>query len=181
MPISMKNLIVEKFEEMARSKPIDRITVTDLVQACGISRQTFYYHYQDILDVIEATLRRGMEQLQARCRTAGTLEEKLRVWLSLSLDNSGIIHRLVSSQQHERILEVLRRTVHASFRDMIRTLLPWSAMTDNDQETVLNFCTYGLVGILIDASREDHPDVNRLAQQLLRLLTGELHVLPTPV
>lgn len=174
MPVCVKRLIMEKFEEIARVKPIDRITVTELVRACGISRQTFYYHYQDIWDVVEAALRRAMDELQAHCHAAASLEEALQMWFSLSLDNGGFIRRLVSTQHPERIQEVLRRTVHACFRGMIRSLTSWSGLLDSDQETALSFCTYGVVGVLIDASHEPHPDVNRLAQQIQRLLRVEL-------
>ena len=31
----------------------NRITVTSLIKACGISRQTFYYHFEDMDDVLE--------------------------------------------------------------------------------------------------------------------------------
>ena len=37
-----KNLIAETLLSMAQHKNLDKITVTDLVEACGISRQTFY-------------------------------------------------------------------------------------------------------------------------------------------
>jgi AcrR family transcriptional regulator len=34
-------------------KPLDKITVIDIVTDCGVNRQTFYYHFQDIYDLIE--------------------------------------------------------------------------------------------------------------------------------
>lgn len=42
MPINMKALIAETFASLAQHKDIDKITVKDLVEACSISRQTFY-------------------------------------------------------------------------------------------------------------------------------------------
>lgn len=178
MSDGVKGLIVEKFEELARAKPIDRITVTELVKACGISRQTFYYHYQDMLDVVETALRCAMDELQARCRAAATLEEALRLWLSLSLDSGSLLRRLVNTRHPERIHEMLQCTVHACFQGMLRALAPWPGLPDDDQETALSFCTYGMVGVLIDASRTQHPDVDRLAQQLRRLLSAGLHAPP---
>lgn len=52
MPVDMKNIISEKFVSMASSKSIDKITVKALIEECDISRQTFYYHFKDIMDVI---------------------------------------------------------------------------------------------------------------------------------
>lgn len=32
--------------------PLDKITVRMLVENCGLNRQTFYYHFQDIYDLL---------------------------------------------------------------------------------------------------------------------------------
>ena len=53
MPVNVKNLIAETFVRLSDEKNIDKITVKDIVEACGISRQAFYYHFQDLLEVIE--------------------------------------------------------------------------------------------------------------------------------
>ena len=33
-------------------KPIDKITIRDLTDDCGISRMAFYYHFKDIYDLV---------------------------------------------------------------------------------------------------------------------------------
>lgn len=53
MPPDTKALISETFREMVRQKGIDKVTVKSLIDACQISRQTFYYHFQDIMEVIQ--------------------------------------------------------------------------------------------------------------------------------
>ena len=42
---SLKNLLLKK--------PLDKITINDIAEDCGISRMTFYYHFKDIYDLIE--------------------------------------------------------------------------------------------------------------------------------
>lgn len=41
-------------KDMMLSKPLEDINVTVLCEKCGCHRQTFYYHYQDIYDLIAA-------------------------------------------------------------------------------------------------------------------------------
>lgn len=57
MPSDTKQAIAAAFAQLSQKKPVDKITVKDLVEHCGISRQTFYYHFQDILDVMEWSIR----------------------------------------------------------------------------------------------------------------------------
>lgn len=41
-------------KEMMKTKRLEEINVTVLCKKCGVHRQTFYYHYQDIYDLIAA-------------------------------------------------------------------------------------------------------------------------------
>ena len=31
---------------------LDKITIKDLVEICGVNRQTFYYHFDDVYDLL---------------------------------------------------------------------------------------------------------------------------------
>ena len=42
---SLKNLLLKK--------PLNKITISDITEDCGINRMTFYYHFQDIPALIE--------------------------------------------------------------------------------------------------------------------------------
>ena len=50
MAVDMKQLIAETLARLLERKSVDKITVKELVETCGISRQAFYYHFQDIVD-----------------------------------------------------------------------------------------------------------------------------------
>ena len=52
-----KRAIIESFIRQLQNKPADKITVKDIVEDCGISRNTFYYHFKDIYEVLEEILR----------------------------------------------------------------------------------------------------------------------------
>lgn len=48
-----KEALICAFLELIKEEEFDKITVTDLVEKCGISRQTFYYHFDDIQAMLE--------------------------------------------------------------------------------------------------------------------------------
>ena len=47
-----EQLIAEALKELMSNESFDRITVQELSYACGIKRQTFYYHFRDIYDLL---------------------------------------------------------------------------------------------------------------------------------
>ena len=48
-----KHAIKEALVRLLDDRPFDKISVRDLVDECGISRNTFYYHYHDVYEVLE--------------------------------------------------------------------------------------------------------------------------------
>ena len=53
MATSTKESLGNALKKMLAIKPIDKITVKDLVEECGVNRQTFYYHFDDVYDLLE--------------------------------------------------------------------------------------------------------------------------------
>ena len=45
-----KLAIAYAFKELLLEKPFDKITVNDIAEKCEMNRQTFYYHFHDILE-----------------------------------------------------------------------------------------------------------------------------------
>ncbi|MCR5520506.1 MAG: TetR/AcrR family transcriptional regulator, partial [Lachnospiraceae bacterium] len=43
-----KNAIKQTFVTLLEEKPYNEITVKEIVSRCGINRNSFYYHYQDL-------------------------------------------------------------------------------------------------------------------------------------
>ena len=48
-----KKMINEALADLLTEKPLDKITVTDVVSRADINRGTFYAHYRDIPDVVD--------------------------------------------------------------------------------------------------------------------------------
>ena len=51
--IRSKKLIINAVADLLQEKPLDKITVTDVVRKAEINRGTFYAHYADIAGVID--------------------------------------------------------------------------------------------------------------------------------
>ena len=51
-----KDAIAKALTDLLQERPIEKITIKDITDRCGINRQTFYYHFSDIYDLMEWTL-----------------------------------------------------------------------------------------------------------------------------
>lgn len=53
MSAKLREEIQNSFLKLAAEKPVDEITVKEIVSDCQINRNSFYYHYEDLPDLIE--------------------------------------------------------------------------------------------------------------------------------
>ena len=58
-----RRAIKETFIHLLEERPLNDITVKDIVERCGINRNSFYYHYQDIPTLIEEIIKEDAEAI----------------------------------------------------------------------------------------------------------------------
>ena len=46
--LKTKRALAKSLKKLMRTKPFSKITVTEIVNDCGVNRKTFYYHFEDI-------------------------------------------------------------------------------------------------------------------------------------
>ena len=54
--LNTKNLLSGALKKTMKGKPLSKITVSMIVSECGVNRNTFYYHFDDIYDLLKWTL-----------------------------------------------------------------------------------------------------------------------------
>lgn len=47
-----KHALSMALKDLMAQKPFDKITIHDLTERCGIRRQNFYYHFEDVYDLL---------------------------------------------------------------------------------------------------------------------------------
>ena len=91
-----KNAIKESFLHLLDSRSFDKVTVKSIVEDCGLTRNTFYYYYEDTYDIFEDIIDGELSRLK---RT----EDGQTDWKSFL---SGLAGRIAANQR--AVLHVYR-------------------------------------------------------------------------
>ena len=83
-----KKAIQEAFAAVLDEKPFGKITVKDITDRCGISRNTFYYHYQDIPALLEEICQNQVEDIISKYPTLNSIEDCLDAAMQSVLETS---------------------------------------------------------------------------------------------
>lgn len=174
MSTNMKNIIADAFFVMVKERGIDKITVKDLVETCHISRQTFYYHFQDILDVVEWSARKGIEKAVEMTVAIQDPQLVLEKVVEAAIENWAILENLMKSQKREYIERIFADTLREYLLKLMRRDASGQDVSYDDTVVAIQFYTNGIAGVLIEQCGKPDCDPKRLARQLLDLIQGKI-------
>ena len=98
-----RNAIKETFMQLLNEKPLDKISVRDVVESCGISRNTFYYHYHDIYEVLEEILEEERAKTLGDFSEWNSLKEGIRGTTHFALQNRRAVYHIYHSMNRENL------------------------------------------------------------------------------
>lgn len=94
---AIKAALIQLLDE----RPISQITVKDIVSVCGINRNTFYYHYPGIPELLEEIINDEAEAIIRKFPTVGTLEECLASVVRAAMEKKRAALHIYNSTSRE--------------------------------------------------------------------------------
>ncbi len=166
---------MESFVKLLNQRPLDKITVKDIVSDCGISRNTFYYHYQDIYDLLQATLSAVMEN--ALSEDVTTWRESLMNVTRFAMENRRAVYHIYNSANRDQLERYLNRVTGQRMERLIRYLTRGIPVNDEDIHYLAVFYKHAIVGTLMEWLANDmKADVEHVMARLAVLLEGNLRL-----
>ena len=89
----IKNVFLRLLDE----KPLTQITVKQIVEECGINRNSFYYHYQDIPALIEEIVTDEADRIISAHTDISTIDAALEAVVDFASQNRRAILHIFNS------------------------------------------------------------------------------------
>ena len=144
---SLKKLLLER--------PLDKITVTDIAEDCGINRMTFYYHFRDIYDLVEWACQEDARRILDGKRTYTTWQEGFRRILDGLIDNRPIILNVYRSVRREQVENYLYKVTYALLDGVVEEQAQGMSVRQEDKAFLATLYQYMFVGLMLDWIKSD--------------------------
>lgn len=143
-----KFAIMKAFGDLAVSRPVDKITVKDITDRCGISRNTFYYHYQDIYQVLKAYVQYASEQVISMMAEEVN-DEKAGLRGARYLEaHRELLCNLYRSAANEEVRTCLQSASQVIFDRFIDNMSRGMGTGEKDRQILSSVCQYMVQGIM---------------------------------
>lgn len=168
MPNFTRRAIKESFLKLLNQRPLNQITVKDIVEDCGINRNSFYYHFADLPTLLEEIMAEQVSMLVESHPTIDSVQEGSDAIVEFVMRNKRAIYHIYNSLSRDvferHLMEVCRYIVSTYLSTMLES-------TDEaDRATILRFHKCVCFGSIIDwlngGMKDDVSDYFRRIRQL---------------
>lgn len=142
-----KQAIKSSFMKLLNEQPLSKISVRDIVEDCGINRNSFYYHFQDIPSLIEEIIKEEADKIIAQCPTVNSLEECVDLAFKFALENKKAVMHIYNSANrdiYERSKMKVCEYIVTAYCD---TVFGKNAVSEYDRATAIMFLKCELFGL----------------------------------
>ena len=147
-----KKAIIASFTKLLKDRPFDKITITDITEDCGIARMTFYYHFQDIYDLVDYVIEEKLLASVNKSFTYETWQQDYTAVFEAALKEKSFFAKIFSSIDLRRIefyLSDIAREYIYKIIDEQAQRMRLSPSAENRQMLCDIYC-YCVVGLLLN-------------------------------
>lgn len=171
MAPSTKLALAASLKRLLQKKFLDDITVKEIVEDCQVNRQTFYYHFQDIYDLLRWFLE---HETQQALQGTETWQQALLAAFHYAQENHVAVYHVFRSSGRDHMdwqfFSMTRSLVSEAFARYTRDL----TLEKADLTFLIDFYMYALSGILMSwLSSDMREDPEQIVERVGRLLEGE--------
>lgn len=176
MPNFTKQAIKASFLKLLNEHPLNQISVRNIVEDCGINRNSFYYHFHDIPSLIEEIVTDAADSLIQQYPNISSIDEGFDAAFHFTLSNKKAILHIYHSVNRNIYEQYLMRICEYVVTTYFNTVFGKSAAKEEDRSILILFTKCELYGVFTDWINNGMPDdaIDKL-HHLLSLCHGLSH------
>ena len=174
MSQTTKRALEASFKKLLLEKPLNKITINDITEDCGVNRMTFYYHFKDIYDLVDWTLvEDATEELEGH-QDFETWSDAFRDMLEKVQANRVLVLNVYRSISREQVEQYLYRLLDPILKDFADRECHDITVQDADKQFVVDFYKYALVGMTLEWTRRDmRGDPKKMVERVSTMIHGD--------
>ena len=145
-----KKAIKEAFISLIEQRPLWNITIKDIVKECGINRNSFYYHYQDLPSLIEEIIKEEAEAIIEKYPSVSSIVECFDAITEFASHNKKAIMHIYRSVNREVFERNLMEVSDYFVSNYINIVLSDDKFNSLDKKTVITFYKSVCFGLVME-------------------------------
>jgi len=168
-----KRALGASLKKLLLQKPLNKITINDITEDCGVNRMTFYYHFKDIYDLVDWLLEEDAQKLLENGFGYEKWNDIFLQILQQVQENRTLVLNVYRSIGREQVEQYLYRMLDPALCEFIDRESQGIDIQDEDKQFIVDLYKYAIVGVLLEWIRKDmKEEPEKIAGRLNMLLHG---------
>lgn len=150
--IRSRKLINDALADLLQEKPLDKITVTDVVTKADINRGTFYAHYRDIPDVVDHLIHQTFSAIRdaviGKAESITDIGQTLLITIQSILEEDLFFYRKILNSSASIIMQEQLVSIVVDF--MLEHKDNFYSGDHAEYQAAIRFCAGGLSNLYRD-------------------------------
>ncbi len=150
-----KEQMAASLKKLMAKKSLQKITIQEIADDCGMNRYTFYYHFQDIYDLLSWTLHQDAVSLLHRSEKCLTWEDGLYLFLQNIREDAVVYKCILNSLAHETLRTMFFEEASHLVQLYLADLKGSHRISENYLHFLRDFFTSAFCGFFLEWIRND--------------------------
>ena len=170
MPADMKQAIAQAAMGLLMEKGVKKLTVKDIVEECRITRQAFYYHFEDIPELFRWMLEQQTDRMLREVLSQKTAEEGLRRFFVTMINAIPYVKRGMDSNYGPELEQLLRQYTQRFFDRAAEERNFYAGSSPAESRLILRYHSHAIMGLLLEWTEEDTAHLDEIVRTICRLM-----------
>lgn len=144
-----KKAIRDSFVKLLNEKPISQITIRDIVDDCSVNRNTFYYYFEDLPQLIESIVNEDAERIIREHPTIDSMDDCINAALEFALANRRAVLHIYNSVNRDIYEQYQWRVCSYVVAAYVDGVLGDQKLTAEDHTTIVDYLKCVCFGMIM--------------------------------
>ncbi len=158
---STKRMLADSLKKLMLTKPLSKISIHEITEGCGVNRQTFYYHFHDIFDLLEWMFREEALGLFEYGEKTLSLNEGVLHLLQYIRDNEAFCLCTLQSLGHKHLRRFFYDGIYNVILSVVNEYSSDLNVSEAHKDFIAHFYTVSFAGFIenwLQEGLKDDPD-----------------------
>lgn len=144
-----KKAIRDSFIKLLNERPLSQITVRDIVDACGVNRNTFYYYFQDIPQLVETIINEDANRVIQEHPSIESVEDCLNAAIRFALENRKAVLHIYHSINRDIYEQYQWRVCEHAVTTYVDGILAGRTVAEPDRKLMIDYLKCMCFGFVV--------------------------------
>ena len=145
-----KKALVTSLKKLMEKRPLSKISIREIIEDCGVNRKTFYYHFQDIHDLIRWMFEEEAIEVVKQYDLIIDYQDAIRFAMNYVDDNKHICSCAFDALGRDELKQFFQKDFFSVIGGIVDQLSEGMSVPEDYKTFLVNFYTEALASLLID-------------------------------